>query len=237
MDVQGYKWVRWRVWLCRLAALLSLGLLLIVFRWRPRLAVLARCRSCPLALADVLLLRDSFGQQHVVEVLTEEVEAGSLELLGQQEEADWRDTVQLHREEKTLLRYYLYEGLRYIWLDRKGAFCRVSILNEDWTCKDLYGFQKGLSPREQSLRRCMFGANLIDVPVKSYMKLLFEEVLNPFYIFQVFSITLWSMDEYYFYALCIFIISVISISISLYETRKVRLQRETCFILRCLAAL
>ncbi|XP_012717411.2 cation-transporting ATPase 13A2 isoform X1 [Fundulus heteroclitus] len=220
MDVQGYKWVRWRVWLCRLAALLSLGLLLMVFHWRPRLAVLARCRSCPLALADVLLLRDSFGQQHVVEVLTEEMEAGSLELLGQPEEADWRDTVQLHKEEKTLLRYYLYEGLRYIWLDRKGAFCRVSVLSEDWTCRDLYGFQKGLSPQEQSLRRCMFGANLIDVPVKSYMRLLFEEVLNPFYIFQVFSITLWTIDEYYLYALCIFIISVISISISLYETRK-----------------
>uniref|UniRef100_A0A3B5QCH2 ATPase cation transporting 13A2 n=1 Tax=Xiphophorus maculatus TaxID=8083 RepID=A0A3B5QCH2_XIPMA len=162
---------------------------------------------------------DSFGQQHVVEVLTEEMEAGSLDLLGQLDE-DWRDTVQLHREEKTLLRYYLYEGLRYVWLDRKGAFCRVSVLNEDWTCKGLYGFQNGLSPQEQSWRRSMFGANLIDVPVKSYVRLLFEEVLNPFYIFQVFSITLWSIDKYYYYALCIFIISVISISISLYEIRK-----------------
>nr|XP_054602368.1 cation-transporting ATPase 13A2 isoform X3 [Nothobranchius furzeri] len=220
MDVQGFKRVRWRVWLCCLLSLLSLGLLLIIFHWRPRLGVLVRCRPCPLALADVLLLRDSFGEQHVVEVQTEEIEEGSLDSLGQPEEAEWRDNVQLHKEEKTLLRYYLFEGLRYVWLDRKGAFCRVSVLNEDWTCKDLNGFQKGLSPREQSLRRSTFGANLIDVPVKSYMRLLFEEVLNPFYVFQVFSITLWTIDSYYFYALCIFIISIISISISLYETRK-----------------
>ncbi|KAM6924917.1 polyamine-transporting ATPase 13A2 [Xenentodon cancila] len=220
MDVQGYKWVRWRMWSCRLAALLSLGLLLIVFHWRPRLAVLARCCSCPLALADILLIRDIFGQHHVVEVLTEEVEDGSLDMLGQLENNDWRDTVQLYKEEKTKLRYFLFKGLRYIWLDRRGAFCRVSVLNEDWTCKDLYGFQKGLSPLEQSLRRHLFGANLIDVPVKSYVRLLFEEVLNPFYVFQVFSITLWMIDAYYFYALCIFIISVGSISISLYETRK-----------------
>ncbi|XP_069550131.1 polyamine-transporting ATPase 13A2 isoform X2 [Brachyistius frenatus] len=220
MDVQGYKWVRWRVWLCRLAALLSLGLLLILFHWRPRLAVLARCCSCPLALADILLLRDSFGQQHVVQVLTEEIGEGSLDLLAQLEDAEWKDTVQLYKEEKTLLCYYLFEGLRYVWLDRKGAFCRVSVLNEDWTCKDIYGFQKGLSPVEQSSRRRMYGANLIDVPVKPYTKLLFEEVLNPFYMFQVFSITLWMFDNYYFYALCILIISVISISISLYETRK-----------------
>lgn len=220
MDVQGYKWVRWRVWLCRLAAVLSLGLLLIVFHWRPRLGVLARCCSCPLALADILLIRDSFGQQHVVEVIKEVMEEGSLEMLGELEDSDWRDTVQLYKDERTILRYYLFEGLRYIWLDRKGAFCRVSVLNEDWTCKDLYGFQKGLSPLEQSLRRRMYGPNLIDVPVKPYVKLLFEEVLNPFYMFQLFSITLWLIDDYIIYAICIFIISILSICISLYEIRK-----------------
>ncbi|KAM6930111.1 polyamine-transporting ATPase 13A2 [Lycodopsis pacificus] len=219
-DVQGYKWVRWRVWLCRLAAVLSLGLLLVVFHWRPRLAVLARCCSCPLALADILLIRDSFDQRHVVEVLTEEMEDGSEELLGELEDNEWRDTVQLHKEEKTLLRYYLFEGLRYIWMARKGAFCRVSVLNENWTRKDLYDFQKGLSHLEQSSRRRVYGPNLIDVPVKPCIRLLFEEVLNPFYVFQVFSIILWMVDRYYIYATCIFIISVLSIVFSLFQIRK-----------------
>ncbi|XP_031724671.1 polyamine-transporting ATPase 13A2 isoform X2 [Anarrhichthys ocellatus] len=220
MDVQGYKWVRWRVWLCRLAAVLSLGLLLVVFHWRPRLAVLARCCSCPLALADILLIRDSFDQRHVVEVLTVEMEDGSVELLGELEDNECRDKVQLHKEEKTLLRYYLFEGLRYIWMAQKGAFCRVSVLNENWTRKDLYDFQKGLSHLEQSSRRRMYGPNLIDVPVKPYIRLLFEEVLNPFYVFQVFSIILWMVDRYYLYAICIFVISVCSIVFSLYEIRK-----------------
>uniref|UniRef100_A0A668AMD4 ATPase cation transporting 13A2 n=1 Tax=Myripristis murdjan TaxID=586833 RepID=A0A668AMD4_9TELE len=122
--------------------------------------------------------------------------------------------------QKMLLRYYLFEGLRYVWLARKGAFCRVSVLNEDWTCSDLHSFQNGLSPLEQSSRRHIYGPNLIDVPVKSYMRLLVEEVLNPFYVFQVFSITLWMVDKYYYYASCIFLISVLSISISLYEIHK-----------------
>ncbi|KAF3860102.1 hypothetical protein F7725_000357 [Dissostichus mawsoni] len=220
MDLQGYKWVRWRVWLCRVAALLSLGLLLLVFHWCPRLGVLTRCCSCPLALADILIIRDTFGRQHVVQVLTEEMEEGSLGSFAGLEDNEWRDTVQLQKEEKTLLRYYLFEGMRYIWLDRRGAFCRVSVLNEDWTCKDLYGFQKGLSALEQSSRGCMYGPNLIDVPVKPYLKLLFEEVLNPFYVFQVFSIILWMTDKYYYYATCIFLISIFSIIISLREIRK-----------------
>uniref|UniRef100_A0A673B9N7 ATPase cation transporting 13A2 n=1 Tax=Sphaeramia orbicularis TaxID=375764 RepID=A0A673B9N7_9TELE len=210
MDVKGYQWVRWRLWLCRLMAPLSLGLLLLVFHWRPRLSILLRCCSCPLALADILLIRDSFGEQHVVEVLTEEMDEGR------------SDTDSHHSNvfQKTLLRYYLYEGLRYVWLDRKGAYCPVSVLSEDWTCKDLHGFQRGLSLEEQVLRRRIYGPNLIDVPVKSYMRLLFEEVLNPFYVFQVCSIILWTIDNYYYYASCILIISILSISISLHEIRK-----------------
>lgn len=45
-----------------------------------------------------------------------------------------------------------------------------------------------------------------------------SEVLNPFYIFQVFSVALWMWDHYYYYASCILIISTGSVFLSLYET-------------------
>uniref|UniRef100_A0A672IC50 P-type ATPase A domain-containing protein n=1 Tax=Salarias fasciatus TaxID=181472 RepID=A0A672IC50_SALFA len=105
--------------------------------------------------------------------------------------------------QRTLLRYYLFEGLRYVWLSRKGAFCSVRYRRY-----------------EHLAQRSLYGANLIDVPVKSYMKLLVEEILNPFYVFQVFSVILWTIDTYYIYASIIVFISFISIGISLYETRK-----------------
>ncbi|CAG01724.1 unnamed protein product, partial [Tetraodon nigroviridis] len=54
--------------------------------------------------------------------------------------------------QKTMLRYYLFEGMRHVWLAKRGTFCRVSVLNKDWTCKDLYGFQKGLTHLEQRFR-------------------------------------------------------------------------------------
>ena len=47
------------------------------------------------------------------------------------------------------------------------------------------------------------------------------QVLNPFYIFQICSVILWSLDEYYIYAGCIVLISCISLGVELYETRKV----------------
>ncbi|KAG7269534.1 hypothetical protein CRUP_025258, partial [Coryphaenoides rupestris] len=223
-DAQGYRWVGWRVWLCRGGSVLTLGLLPLLFFWRPRLGVVARCSACPLALAEVLLLRGRLGHCYVVDVLTEEVEDGSVELVGEVDESrEWRDTVQLHKEQKSLMRFYEFEGLRYVWLPRKGAFGPVSVLNEDWTCIDLHSFQGGLNPAEQKSRQQVYGPNLISVPVKSYMRLLVDEILNPFYVFQVFSIALWMADVYYYYASCILFISLLSISISLYETRKVSL--------------
>jgi cation-transporting P-type ATPase 13A2 len=63
-----------------------------------------------------------------------------------------------------------------------------------------------------------FGKCNIDVPIKSIPRLLIEEVLNPFYLFQVFSMALWYWDGYRYYASCILIISVTSAVTSLVET-------------------
>ncbi|XP_009869715.1 PREDICTED: LOW QUALITY PROTEIN: probable cation-transporting ATPase 13A2, partial [Apaloderma vittatum] len=141
--------------------------------------------------------------------------------IGVSDEEESRDTVRLHeKEEKNVLRYYLFEGLRYVWIERRQAYCKVSVLDEGWTCADLHLSQAGLAQQDHYTRRKIYGPNLIEVPVKSYARLLVEEVLNPFYIFQVFSIVLWVCDAYYYYAACIFLISTISLGLSLYETRK-----------------
>lgn len=55
--------------------------------------------------------------------------------------------------------------------------------------------------------------------------LLLLQVLNPFYIFQLFSVILWSINDYYYYASAIVIMSVISIVTSLYTIRQVRYEQ------------
>ncbi|KAG2459354.1 AT132 ATPase, partial [Polypterus senegalus] len=145
MDLRGYQKVLWRVILCHLFTVLTAGLPLILFHWKPHIAVFIKCHSCTLHQADYVIIQDSSGQWYTIDIITEETDEESVVHPGiDLEEDDWRDTVQLHK----------------------------------------------------------------------------EQVLNPFYLFQIFSIILWMCDNYYYYAVCIFIISVISIGISLYETRK-----------------
>uniref|UniRef100_A0A3B4TLF6 Polyamine-transporting ATPase 13A3 n=1 Tax=Seriola dumerili TaxID=41447 RepID=A0A3B4TLF6_SERDU len=92
------------------------------------------------------------------------------------------------------IRYFTFHSTKYYWNDEVQNF--------------------------EVLWRLFFGVNEIAVKVPSVFKLLIKEVLNPFYIFQLFSVILWSADEYYYYAVAIVFMSVISIATSLYTIKK-----------------
>ena len=81
------------------------------------------------------------------------------------------------------------------------------------------------------LRQLIFGPNDIIVPNHSIGYLLVMEVLNPFYIFQVASVILWTSDEYYYYAAAIVLMSVSGIVSSVYQTKQVRYELPTAEIL------
>jgi cation-transporting ATPase 13A3/4/5 len=70
---------------------------------------------------------------------------------------------------------------------------------------------------------------MIIINVKSYWQLFIEEVFNPFYLFQAFSVILWSLDEYYYYAGCIVFLTTVSVLTSLFQTRKVRSYFKSLF--------
>ena len=97
----------------------------------------------------------------------------------------------------------------------------------------------GLDADDRDSREQIFGNNIVDIKQKSVSQLLIDEVslnilnglfdifswekkaFHPFYIFQIASLLLWSLDEYYYYAVCIFLISVSSISATVIETKSV----------------
>ncbi|EFC43379.1 predicted protein, partial [Naegleria gruberi] len=77
----------------------------------------------------------------------------------------------------------------------------------------------------------LFGSNSIKTEVRNIISLLLDEVLHPFYIFQVASVCVWLSENYYVYAVAIAVMSSISSIISMYETRTnmVKLKEMTTF--------
>ncbi|KAF2457334.1 hypothetical protein BDY21DRAFT_39066 [Lineolata rhizophorae] len=86
-----------------------------------------------------------------------------------------------------------------------------------WT--DASALRTGLDSDERESRTRLFGPNLIDIEQKSIAAILVDEVLHPFYIFQIFSLILWAADDYYYYAAAILAISLFGIGAALQETR------------------
>eukprot|EP00834_Sanchytrium_tribonematis_P000725 NODE_14_length_51535_cov_1.125049.p3 type:complete len:740 gc:universal NODE_14_length_51535_cov_1.125049:22194-19975(-) len=78
----------------------------------------------------------------------------------------------------------------------------------------------GLDSGTAKDRHYILGENNLDIPNPSTVELLIREILHPFYIFQLFSIGVWLLDNYYFYAGCIFIISFLSSVQNLMDTRR-----------------
>ncbi|KAL8587281.1 hypothetical protein ACOMHN_045528 [Nucella lapillus] len=120
------------------------------------------------------------------------------------------------------MRCFDYQHYRYIWDPQKRTFRELEDLSTNTSSKTILDSVNGLTHEQRISRLAVYGDNAIDIEVKSYWKLFIEEVLTPFYIFQIASITLWLFDEYYYYAGCIFIVSALSIGLSLYETKKQR---------------
>ncbi|XP_049627916.1 polyamine-transporting ATPase 13A2 isoform X1 [Suncus etruscus] len=243
VKLSGYSGSPWRLIGYHLVVWLMAGLPLLLFRWKPAWGVRLRFQPCNLACAETLVIEtrdkeDSAWQLYTVRVQTEAISKDSLEqpsqatvmeddgrnqaAVGAMPENMWKDTAQLHQKEEAqqLLRFYIFQGQRYVWIETQQTFCHVSLLDQGRMCEDIHQSSSGLSPKDQRVRKTIYGPNIIAVPVKSYLQLLVDEALNPYYGFQAFSIGLWLADHYYWYALCIFLISTISICLSLYKTRK-----------------
>ena len=62
------------------------------------------------------------------------------------------------------------------------------------------------------------GKNLVDLESKSYFELFVDEIAHPFNVFQIASIIIWVYEVYYLYAFSIFLISVMSSGLTLYES-------------------
>ncbi|XP_067049944.1 polyamine-transporting ATPase 13A3-like isoform X4 [Acropora muricata] len=116
-------------------------------------------------------------------------------------------------------KYFCHRHLRYVWNEEKERFELLRGLDVGTYPVSFYLGSSGLYQEEIQNRQKLYGANVVDVDVKSYARLFLEEVADPFYVFQFCSIILWSFDNYYYYAGAIFMVSFVSIVITIYQTR------------------
>jgi len=111
-------------------------------------------------------------------------------------------------EKQLELKFFIYQYIRFIFDPiSKNYKPIINWKDPEWT--SVRSAINGIESEEvHTQRQRIFGINVAEIKQKSTLSFLLDEILHPFYIFQVFSIILWCTEDYYYYAFCIFLMSV-----------------------------
>lgn len=60
---------------------------------------------------------------------------------------------------------------------------------------------RGLNEKETANALGTFGPNAFDIPLPRFVDLFIEHAVAPFFVFQVFCVGLWMLDDYWYYSL------------------------------------
>ena len=60
---------------------------------------------------------------------------------------------------------------------------------------------RGLSDKDITSLGSLYGKNEYNIPIPSFVELFGEHATAPFFVFQIFCVALWCLDEYWYYSL------------------------------------
>merc|ERR1712223_1247839 len=171
--------------------LITFGLTLVLITWRKDIKYALLYREAKLVEAEKVLLTDHHHQQ-------------------------------VHEESVIRLQselFFINKKNKYVWDETVQLFRKLRNIDEGLNQSDFFKMQ-GLSSSEVRARILEYGENFIKISVPPVLHLVIHEGLNPFFLFQAYTVILWTLQFYWKFAVVIAITSVVSVTFSVWETRR-----------------
>lgn len=199
----------------------SFGLGWLLFRWMPRWHVWLTGKKAPLREASWVVIENQWNEMAILDVDAKPYGRALSTVFGSPGKKMSSSAYMLEFDDDPILQELRVLNYRYMrfYFHPLGDKFKLSNGWKDPLWTDVRAVREGIDSEEKNHRELVFGSNLIDIEQKSIFRLLVDEVFHPFYVFQIASLVLWSMDQYYYYAIAIFVMSVVSIATTLIETR------------------
>ncbi|KAM1023570.1 hypothetical protein ACFX2A_045427 [Malus domestica] len=135
--------------------------------------------------------------------------------------------------------YFDFRKQRYIFSKENDNFCKLPYpTKESFGCY-LKSTGHGSEAKVVAATE-KWGRNAFEYPQPTFQKLMKENCMEPFFVFQVFCVGLWCLDEYWYYSLfTLFMLFMFESTMAksqlktLTELRRVRVNNQTLMVHRC----
>ena len=101
---------------------------------------------------------------------------------------------------KTKLAFY-FQKRKYIFNETTKRFEKLDYLHSKKHPMRYFKDVKGLDTKTAGLNETKYGLNRFEIPIPSFQELFKEHMVAPFFIFQLFCVALWFLDEMWYYSL------------------------------------
>ncbi|CAD6998459.1 manganese-transporting ATPase 13A1 [Ceratitis capitata] len=96
--------------------------------------------------------------------------------------------------------YFVFQKTKYVWDIEKNTFRSIAFpVNQSlqyYSCSRGHETETSVKLAEQT-----YGLNEMKMVVPEFYELFIERATAPFFVFQIFSVALWCLDEYWYYSL------------------------------------
>lgn len=107
---------------------------------------------------------------------------------------------QLDEDGKQVISWFVFQKIKYVWDAEKKTFRGI-----DFPIHRTYGeyIQSKGHQNEADIERAAkkHGNNQMEMVVPEFLELFIERATAPFFVFQIFSVGLWCLDQYLYYSL------------------------------------
>ncbi|KAM9906823.1 hypothetical protein OXX79_001357, partial [Metschnikowia pulcherrima] len=95
---------------------------------------------------------------------------------------------------------FSYQKRRHLLLKTSGKFSPPDFMVDSLPKLSYFQNHTGLSGDLEKMTRS-YGPNRFDIPIPTFLELFKEHAVAPFFVFQIFCVALWLMDEQWYYSL------------------------------------
>lgn len=104
--------------------------------------------------------------------------------------------------------WFMFQKAKYLWDDDKKQFHGIEFpVNK--TLKEYFDAKGHEDEKDILLTEKTYGKNQMEMAIPEFHQLFIERATAPFFVFQIFSVGLWCLDEYWYYSLFTLVMLII----------------------------